>query len=375
MLLGALLDLGVPRRVVQETLGAVDVPGIRLRATRARRGAISALYVRFAGTDSAHERSWSAIRRLLGRSGLAPEVRRRSAAVFERLARAEARIHAVAPDRVHFHEVGALDSLADVVGVCAAIEHLQPTRVSSSSLALGHGSVATRHGRLPLPAPATLELLRGIPTHPLDVDWETVTPTGAALLAELVDAFGWMPALQPQAVGYGAGDDRRGPLPNTLRAVLGTAAGAVAPDSVSVIETNLDDMNPEQLPYLLERLMEDGALDASLSPVQMKKGRPGQLLRVIARPADRDRLARRVLAESTSLGVRCVEMSRWVLRREVRSVPTRYGPIRVKLGWSPDGRVAAAPEFESCARAARRRGVPLREVYRAAESAAQERLR
>ena len=373
MFLGALFDLGVPRRAVREALAALGIEGLRMRVSRTRRGALSALHVRFGGPErSSRERRWPHIRRLLARAPLSPGVRESSLAVFQRLAVAEGKVHGVDPERVHFHEVGAVDALGDIVGVCAALEHLGGPRVNAGSLALGSGRVETRHGTLPLPAPATLELLRGLPTHPLEVSWETVTPTGAALVAELADDFGPMPAMSPSDVGYGAGEDRPGPLPNCLRAILGRRDSLLESDRICVLEANLDDMSPEHLPYLLERLMEEGALDAALSPLQMKKGRPGQMLRVLARPADRDRLARRILAESTSLGVRFQEAARWLLRRETRRVETPYGSIRVKLSWSPEGRPCAAAEYESCARAARRFGVPIQEVYRSAERRAEE---
>jgi hypothetical protein len=376
MLLGALLGLGVPRRALRDAIAGVGLTGVRMRVEQVHRGPLEAFHVGFSGPRrTPRQRHWSSIRRLLGRADLAPRVRARSLDVFSRLALAEGKVHGIDPERVHFHEVGAVDALCDVVGVCAAVEHLDPVRISASSLALGcGGSVGTDHGRIPLPGPAVLELLVGLPTHPLDVEWETVTPTGAALIAGLADEFGAMPALRPLATGYGAGDDRSGPLPNTLRAVLGEVDGGLGRDRVSVLETHLDDMPPEQLPFLLERLMEDGALDAALSPLAMKKGRPGQLLRVLARPLDRERLARRILLESSALGVRFRDEARLVLRREARSVRTRYGRIRVKLAWGPDGRISAAPEYEACARAARRTGAPLKDVYKAAERVALEEL-
>ncbi len=270
--------------------------------------------------------------------------------------------------------MGAVDAIGDVVGVCSALEELGVARVSCSPLPLGRGSVDTAHGRLPLPAPATLELLVGIPTYPYDVEWETVTPTGAALIAALADEFGPLPAGVPLAQGFGAGEVRAGPLPNLLRAMLVEAGPHLERDVVSVIETHLDDMNPEQLPYLMERLLSDGALDVSLSPLSMKKGRPGQLLRVLARPADRERLAQRILLESSSIGVRYQEMPRLKLAREVRAVETDFGRIKVKVARAPDGSASFAAEFESCARAARRHSVPIEEVYRAAERRAREEL-
>lgn len=367
MLLGALLGLGVPRRAVRAAIARLGLGDIAMSVRNVQRGALDAHYVAFKGRiRTPRERHWRSIRRLLQRADLAPRLRARSLDAFSRLAHAEGRVHGIDPERVHFHEVGAVDALCDVVGVCAAVEQLDPARISASSLALGHGSAGTDHGRIPLPGPAVLELLVGIPTHPIDVAWETVTPTGAALIATLASEFGQMPALRPLATGYGAGDDRAGPLPNTLRAVIGEIDG-LSRDSVAVIETHLDDMPPEQLPFLLERLMEEGALDAALSPLAMKKGRPGQLLRVLARPVDRERLARRVLLDSTALGVRYREEARLVQRREQRSVSTRFGRIRVKIAWDPDGQPTASAEYESCARAARRSGAKLAEVYRAAE--------
>ena len=375
MILGALLDLGAPARAVREAVAALGVGPIAMRVSRVKRGALAARHVSFRGSPrSAVERKFASIRALLERAPLAERVRERSLRVFGRLAGAEARVHGIAPDDVHFHEVGAADALGDIVGVCAALEQLGVDSVSCSPVALGRGCVDTEHGRLPLPAPATLELLVGIPTVPYDVAWETVTPTGAALIAALASDFGPLPAVVPLGQGFGAGEARAGPLPNVLRAVLCEPGSGLARDSVSVIETHLDDMNPEQLPYLMERLLGDGALDVSLSPLSMKKGRPGQLLRVIARPADRDRLMRRILLESSSIGVRYQEVARLVLERELRTVETEHGRIRVKVARGPDGSATVAAEFESCARAARRAGVPIEEVYRAAERRAEQEL-
>ena len=277
-------------------------------------------------------------------------------------------------ERIHFHEVGALDALGDVVGVCAAVESLGVSRVTCSPLPLGRGRVGGAHGALPLPAPATLELLRGVPTYPYDVEWETVTPTGAALLATLADEFGTLPALRPLAQGFGAGDDRRGPLPNVLRAVVGEAEPELARDEVAVLETHLDDMTPEHLAFLVERLHDAGALDASLAPLLMKKGRPGQALRVLTRPPDAERIARLVLSESSALGVRVQRVPRFVLRRGAGSVSTPYGPIRVKLARAPDGTAEVKPEYEACARAARKHGVAISAVTRAAQRRAEDEL-
>ena len=230
----------------------------------------------------------------------------------------------------------------------------------------------SEHGRLPLPAPATLELLRGVPVTPAEVAWETVTPTGAAILRTIVDEFRPLPALTIEAIGHGAGNDRAGPLPNVLRAVLGSEA-ALTRDRVVVLEANLDDFVPEHFDHVMERLFAAGALDVTLQHVQMKKSRPGFLLRALARPERRIALARALLAETTTLGVRVSEQDRILLGRELRSVVTPWGRIRVKLAFGEGGRVDASAEYEDAKRAARKAGVPLRDVLRAAEEQARRR--
>ncbi len=370
MLLGALLDLGLPRRELQADLAGLRLRH-RLRVGRVRRGPLAARYVQVEVPrhPDSHGRSFAEIRRLLQRARLADEVRAGALAVFERLARAEARVHGVRVERVHFHEVGAVDALVDVVGCVAGLRRLGVRRLTCSPLALGHGQVETEHGTLPLPAPATLELLRGVPVVPAHVAWETVTPTGAALARTLVDEFRPLPALRVEAVGHGAGDDRPGVLPNVLRAVLGRADGLSA-DRVVCLETNLDDLVPEHFEYLMERLFEAGALDVTLQHLQMKKSRPGFGLRVLARPSERLAVARVLFAESTTLGVRVQECDRLVLHRQVRRVATRHGPVRVKLVRDPQGGVSASAEYDDCKRLARRAGIPLREIVRLAEEAA-----
>ncbi len=372
MLLGALFDLGVDSKVVREAVQGLGVPGIRMQVERVKRGSLAANYVSFSGpARDATERRYATIKNLLKHADLSEPVRERAQIIFRKLAEAEARVHGTELDRVHFHEVGAIDALGDIVGVSAALEALEVGRITASAVAVGSGHVETSHGRLPLPAPAAMELLNGIPTYPVEVYWETITPTGAAVLASVVDEFGPLPAMVPSAQGFGAGDDRQGPMPNVLRAVVGETMKAFERDRVIVLETNLDDMNPEHLPYLLEKLMDDGALDVSLSPLAMKKGRPGQLLRVIATPDRADVLTERILLESTTLGVRYQEMERRKLQREESQVETEFGMIRVKRILTPDGRALVTPEYESCAHAAKKHDAPLQQVYRAAERAAE----
>jgi uncharacterized protein (TIGR00299 family) protein len=422
MLLGALLELGVPQRTLVAELGGLDVP-FQLVTRRVRRGALVARWVDVrvprprqggrpkaapraaagaAGAARSHARDhdhshghdhdhphphphdhpparprrahaggrrWTEIRRLLQRARLEPEVRARALAIFAALAEAEARVHGIAVEEVQFHEVGAVDAIVDITGAAIGLHRLGVQRVTCTPLPLGHGSVDTEHGRLPLPAPATLELLRGVPVTPAHIAWETVTPTGAALVRTLVDEFRELPAMTVEAIGLGAGNDRAGGLPNVLRAVLGRSEGLGA-DRVVTLECHLDDLNPEHFEYLMERLFEAGALDVALQHLQMKKNRPGFAVRVIARPSERAALAGVLFAESTTLGVRVAEADRIVLAREERRVDTPFGAIRVKVVRDAAGRSTPSAEYEDCKKAARRAGVPLREVVRAAEEAA-----
>jgi uncharacterized protein (TIGR00299 family) protein len=410
MFLGALLDLGLPRRELEGDLAGLGV-GHRLRVTAVRRGPLGARYVevlvpggaklrskvgkkakaqppgvhshRHSDGAGLHEtpahapvghvkgRSYEEIRRILRQARLEPDVRSRALAIFEALAQAEARVHRTRLSAVHFHELGAVDAIVDVTGAAIGIARLGVSHVTCSPVGLGHGTVLTSHGALPLPAPATLELLRGIPTVPAHVPWETVTPTGAAILRTLVDEFRSMPAMTPEAVGHGAGDARPGPMPNVLRAVLGRGEGPSS-DRVVSLETNLDDLVPEHFDDLMDRLFQAGALDVALLHQQMKKNRPGFLLRVLARPSEQGRIAHLLFTHSSAIGVRAIACDRFVLPRQTRRVVTPYGRIAVKIVRDGEGRVLPSAEYDDCKRAAWRAGVPLREVMRAAEEAARE---
>lgn len=392
MLLGALLDVGLSRRALEEDLEGLGVPH-RLRVSRVKRGALGGFYVdvrvpvpgakgrggRTVSADAAHGaqpghgRSLSSISKQIEKAKLAPAVRDRSLEVFHALGRAEARVHRTSLEKVHFHEVGAVDALVDIVGACIGLSRLGVRAVTSSPVALGSGMVESAHGRLPLPAPATLELLKGIPTVPAHVEWETVTPTGAALLRTFAEGFESLPEMTIDAVGYGAGKDRPGPVPNLLRVVAGHR-GALDSDRVVLLETNLDDLVPEHFDYLMERLLDAGALDVGLQHLQMKKNRPGFIVRVLARPQDRVPLSQILFAESTTLGVRTSEWDRLVLRRQQKRVATPYGRLRVKVIEGADARPMFSPEYDDCKRAARKHQVALREVVRVVEVAAREQL-
>ncbi len=377
MTLGALIALGVPARIIEEA-GARVAPGaFTLAVTDVRRGPLGATHVEVKTTGHAGHhghRTFGEIRARIEGAGLDPAVRDASLRIFRRLAEAEAKVHRTDVEAVAFHEVGAVDAIVDVVGSAAGLAHLGVSRVLCSALPLGSGSVPSDHGSLPLPAPATAELLSGAPVYGVPDRFEFVTPTGAAIVTALATSFGSLPAMCVLGVGHGAGEDRDRGLPNVLRVWLGETEGPGDVDAVCVLETHLDDLNPEVTGWLAERLTAEGALDVSLAPIQMKKGRPGTALRVIAREEDRERLAGVIFRESSATGLRVTRAQRMLLDRRVETVETPYGPVGVKIASSGEEILGLHPEYEDCRRAAEARGVPLREVMEAATSAARARF-
>jgi uncharacterized protein (TIGR00299 family) protein len=374
MLLAALLHAGADEAALRAVPGALGLAGVELEVTRVERHGISALHVQVHAEDDAGDRSWRAIRELLGRATLDEDVRARSLAVFARLADAEAAIHGVEPDDVHFHELGAVDTLVDVCGAVALLAELRVDEVRCSPLPAARGFVRAAHGVLPLPAPATLELLKGAPIVGVEGEGELVTPTGAALAATLATGFGAPPGMILERIGYGAGTRDTAERPNVLRVLIGERVEAGGPSGeVSLLETNLDDLIPELVPDAVERCFAAGALDVWTVPAQMKKGRPGIVLSALARPADERAVAEAVLEETSALGVRVGRLRRYELEREERSVTVDGEAVRVKLG-RLDGRlVNVSPEHDDCAAAARRLGRPVKSVWAAALAAAQER--
>lgn len=364
MTVGALLDCGVPFADLEAVIASLGVGGYVLAATPEERGPIRATRFQVTVTEPQPERTFATIRALLERAPLAAPVRERALAAFRVLAETEGAIHGVPPDRVHFHEVGSVDAIVDVVGAAFGVEALGITRVVVAPLPLGSGIVQSAHGPLPIPAPATAALLRGYAVRPGDGEGELVTPTGAAILRGFGAVSGPAPVLTATRIGYGAGTRQLHDRPNVLRIVLGTAA--LTADAMVMVECNLDDMNPELYPHASERLFAAGAVDVTLVPVQMKKGRPGVLVQVLAPPAVRDAVAAVLFAETTTLGVRFHVVDRVVLPRRAAEVATPYGPIAVKIAVRPDGSETIAPEYESCRAAAERHDVPLRAVYAAA---------
>ena len=366
MTLGALIDLGLDPDWLAAELRRLPLDGFRLVRETVHRSGIRATRIEVAAEEGHHHRDWSAIRQMIGDSPYSPAVRRKSLGVFERIARAEAAIHGVDLDRVHFHEVGGIDALVDIVGGCLGLEKLGITAVSASALPQGRGLVRCAHGTLPVPAPATLAILEGLPVYGVPVQAELVTPTGAALMAGLAEDFGPLPAMRVARVGYGAGQQELADRPNLLRIVLGQATdpgGAALDEVVAVVETTIDDMNPEIFGYLMERLFADGALDVCWLPVQMKKNRPGIQVQVVCRPAARETVIGRILTETTSLGVRHATVQRRALDRRIETCHSPLGPVQVKRITGPDGRRRRVPEYEACRRIAREHDMPLRAVY------------
>jgi uncharacterized protein (TIGR00299 family) protein len=369
MLLGALIDLGVSEDFLRSELAKVHLHGYRIETRRVMKQHITATkFDCVAEHEHHHHRGYSEIAAMIFHSTLPDGVKQRATNVFHALGEAEAKVHGIPLEKVHFHEIGAVDSIVDIVGVCIALKALGVERIVSLPPPLGSGFVETAHGRFPIPAPATLELLKGLPTGASPEQSELVTPTGAALLAEFCASFGPMPAMAVEKIGYGAGTRETKTTPNVLRAVLGETNAAEA-DVVSVIEANIDDMNPQWFGDVMERLLVNGALDVFLTPVQMKKNRPGTLLTVLCEPPDADKFAELVLTHTTSFGVRIHEERRRKLNREIVRVATRFGEIEVKVGRLNGKVVTQSPEYESCKRAAALANVPVREVYDAAKEA------
>lgn len=380
MTVGALLALGLDGKRLESELAALRLKGYRLRVSRKTVNGIRAhkfdvlLDAPPAKRSGHRHRSFRDIRALIERSRLDPRVQERSIAIFTKLAAAEGRVHGVAPDKVEFHEVGAIDSIVDIVGTAIGLTELGVEAVYASALPLGSGTVRTRHGVIPVPAPATVDLLRGFPVRFGDGTGELVTPTGAAIVASLATAGEPLPPLRIEAVGYGAGSRTLEDRPNVLRLLLATAQARAGRDEMVLIETNIDDSSPELYGYVMERLFEAGARDVWLTAAQMKKNRPGTVLHVLAEPGQRDPIAAIVLSETSAIGARFTPVQRMVLERQSVAVETEFGRVSVKLSKAPNGSVNIAPEYEECARLARKRKVPLKVVYQAAAAAARQRL-
>jgi len=428
MILGALVDVGLPVETLRERLAALRLDDFELRTRSVAKNAFAATKVDVIVKDDVPERHVADLVHIVEASELSPAIKERAAAIFNKMGEAEAHIHGAPLDHVHLHELGGVDTIVDVVGALVGLDALGVERVVVSPVPLGRGFIRGAHGQIPLPAPATAALLKGVPVTGSPLEMETVTPTGAVLLATLADDFGPIPAMTLEAVGYGAGS-RDLPIPNVLRVLLGEStpgapkphrtkspdshnhdhphdhdhehthehahphppphshyhahphdhghphnhdqavAPACAASELAVLETNIDDLNPEIYEYVMGRLFAAGALDVFFAPIQMKKNRPATLLRALCRPDDVPALNAILFAETSTLGVREQRVQRHALPRESRSVETPYGPVRVKIAQLEDGQTKSAPEYEDCRRLAEQHNAPLREVYLAAMTA------
>jgi uncharacterized protein (TIGR00299 family) protein len=364
MILGALIDLGVPGDFIVENVRSMPLDAFQLEISTASRMAIHGQHVKVVVEDSNKQsRDYGDIKSLIQNGPLSDKVKGLSLKVFERLAGVEASIHNCSKESVHFHEVGGVDAIVDIVGAALGLEWLGIDKVFASEIPVGRGFVDCQHGTLPVPAPATLALLDGVPVYGTGVPHELVTPTGAAIITCLAEQFGPMPKMLIGKIGYGVGTRDLEERPNLLRVILGELDSEQDKDSVMVVETNIDDMNPEIFGFVMERLFEDGALDVTWIPVFMKKSRPGTMVQVICKETDRDALVRRILSETTATGVRYYPAERTKLPRKVKEVTTSYGKVRVKEVSGLAGRVSMAPEYEDCKKIALEKNVPLKVVY------------
>ena len=366
MILAALIDLGVPFKALVKELEKLGVPGFRLVRSRSKRGGIAGTRIRVLTQGDRGHRHWSDFERLVGRSRLSPRVKERSLALIRRIFEAEAAVHGETPERVHLHELGSLDTLVDVVGAVSGLELLDVDRITSSPINVGGGSVETEHGLLAIPAPATARLLQGAATFSDGDDFERTTPTGALLVTAFAEGFGAWPSMTVRKMGFGLGSRDPGTgRPNALRLVLGDRISRAVQLSL-VIETTIDDSTPEQLGYLQERLWEAGVHDVFLTPVQMKKNRPGVNVTVLAPSGARERVSTIFFTESSTIGLRCHEVERDVLDREWAEVETAYGTLRIKEALRNGKVVNVAPEFEDARKLAAKKRVSLKQVQQAA---------
>ena len=358
---------------IEELPKKLGFPDVSLEWPESRPGGFAArrLVVHFDPSAHPHHRNLSDVHAIIDRAEVAPTVATMARQVFLRLAEAEGEVHGESAAEVEFHEVGAVDALVDVLGACVALDQLAVDEVVCSRLPMGEGTVSCAHGELPLPAPAVAAMLRGVPVYPAGVEGETVTPTGAALVTTFAHRFGPMPAMTVEAVGVGAGSREYPGLPNVVRAFVGWAAASseVSETDNLVVECNVDDLDPRVLPVVIERLMASGALDAYVTPIVMKKGRPGHLITALAPTAAADGIIDVLLRETTSLGCRTFPVTKHHLQRRMETVATPWGPVEVKVALANGQVLRKVPEFEACAELARRAGVPVRDVLAAAGGA------
>ena len=365
MFVAALLDLGLPLSLIRSELKKIPSLKFELKASKKMVQTIRATRFQVICMEGRREttRSWTDIHRLIERSRLASEVKQTGIKIFARLAEAESKIHHVPTDKVHFHEVGATDSIVDIMAAAIGCHHFKIKSFQFSKIPLGRGTIQTAHGRLPIPGPATLELLKDLPVEWTQLEGETVTPTGAAIMAGLGTRLGTEMNMTVEKIGYGAGAKEWSDRPNLFRLILGHDDSSLAGDEMLVMETNIDDMNPEFYDYVIECLFAAGARDVFLTPTQMKKNRPATLLRIIAETSKREDLAKILFRETSTLGIRYHRVGRMILKRSAANVKTRYGTVRVKVIETPDGATQTTPEYDDLKRIAAARKIPLKLLY------------
>lgn len=374
MALGALLHAGLEKEILLSELDKLDLSGYRIQTQPSRRCTISGIFFQVIVEKEQPERNLEEILALIDKSRLSEQVREQSRAIFQLLGEAEARVHGLDLSAVHFHEVGAVDSIVDIVGSVVGMEALGIARLVASPVNLGKGTVATRHGTIPVPAPATLALLKGKPTYSAGPSMELTTPTGASLLAGLARDFGEQPLMRIEAIGYGLGSADPSGWPNCLRILIGEESERNQ-DHCWMIESNIDDMNPELYGFVMDRLFAEGALDVFLTPIIMKKARPATRLSVLAPPGKEEALTKVLFLETTAIGMRRYRVERRKLSREVLRVRTPYGEVPVKIAYFQGEVVTCSPEYEACRKLAAQKGVPLKRVYEEALHAARGSLK
>jgi len=370
MTLGALVDAGLNLDDLKKELSKLNLTGYEISAEKVTKNGITGTKVNVAIEEQKAHRHLRHINEIIDNSALDDDIKQTGKQIFERLAVAEAKIHNTTIEKIHFHEVGAIDAIIDIVGAVIGVKLLGIEKVYASKIHVGRGFVECQHGKIPLPAPATTELLTGVPIYSTGIERELTTPTGAAIITTLAGSFGNMPEMTVEKTGYGAGSGDL-EIPNLLRVIIGeTKAGEYETDTVMVIETNIDDMNPEFYEYVTERLLKQGALEVYIMPVYMKKSRPGALMTVLCADERIDQILSTLFSETTTIGVRMHRASRKKLQREIITIETEYGDIRVKLSKAGEKVLNIAPEYEDCKKIAADSNIPLKQVYDAAKNAA-----
>ena len=363
MTLGAFVDLGVPVDWLKKELARLPLENFDITVETISRNGIHAKNVFVHDSEKAHPMDYNKIRNLIESGPHSDQVKKMSLDIFEKIADAESKIHGCPKDKIHFHEVGGIDAIVDIVGTALCIEYLGIKKITASMVPTGSGFVKCAHGTIPVPAPATVAILKGVPVYGVDINKEIVTPTGAAILSALSDSFGDMPEMVIDKIGYGSGKRDLGDRPNLLRVVAGVYKADSREEDIVIVETAIDDMNPEIYGYLMERLFDDGALDVYWQPVYMKKNRPGTIVTVLCTPEKRDTLVHRILTETTTSGVKFFNGKRTILKREIKEVETSFGKVSVKEMIDPEGKKRVAPEFEECKKIAIEKNIPINEVY------------